>query len=255
MSNNFYDDDIILIKKKKNNKKSFLIFLLSLIGVFAVIIAFFVIRHYYNSRNEISFDNYDVYQYFGSIKYPYNGVLKYENGNLINVDDAGGKADVGNYPIYFQNIENECILPSNMGLFFLKDKGKNYRVNYFSRLISEMSDDEMAFVSYDKKYYIDNAFLYDGSDLYVFPYSVKLQVDDKELMLSPLSYVIVNYKDSVEVYDRKTDTYTIIDESNNDVIAYMNDYKINLSSDMIMYENDDRLLIKSINKLNIYDGS
>lgn len=255
MSNNFYDDDIVLIKKKRYTKKSFVILLISVIVVFSVILAFFVIRHFYNSKNEISFDNYDVYQYFSSIKYQYNGILKYENGHLINVDDSGGKVDVGNYPIYFQNIENECILPGNMGLFFLNDKGKNYRVNYFSKLISEMSDNEMAFVSYDKKYYIDNAFLYDGSDLYVFPYSVKLIVDGKEYILSPLSYVIVNYKDSVEIYDRKTDKYTIIDESNDDVIAYMNDFKINLSSDMIMYENDDRLLIKSISKLNVYDGS
>ena len=48
----------------------------------------------------------------------------------------------------FQTIENECIIPITMGLFFLKEKGKNYRINYFSKLSTDISDDkEMSFVS------------------------------------------------------------------------------------------------------------
>ena len=57
----------------------------------------------------------------------------------------------------------------------------------------------------------------------------------------------------IEIYDKKSDNYTIIDNHSKDVIATLGNYKINLSTDMIMYDNENRLLIKNIDKLSLYN--
>ena len=255
MNNEDYENDINLVKKQIKNKKKAVIIVVSLIVILCGIITFFVLSHYYNKTNTISFENYELYQYFSGKKYSYTGKATYEDGKITNISDSGEKIEIGDNPIYYQSIDNECIIPITMGLFFLKNKGENYRINYFSKLIIELSEgDEMALVSYnDKSKYIDESFLYDGRNTYVFPYSVSLEVEDKKYDLSPLSYVSVNYKDSVEIYNKSSDEYIFIDEIKKDVIATFGDYKINLSTDMIMYPDDERLLIKNVGKLNLYE--
>ena len=250
-----YENDIKLVKKQIKNKKKGVIIVVSLLVILCGIITFFVLSHYYKKTTSISFENYEVYQYFSGKKYNFTGKVTYENGIVSNISDNGEKIEVGDNPIYYQSIDNECIIPITMGLFFLKNKGDNYRINYFSKLKFEISDgNEMALVSYnDNTKYIDDAFLYDGRNTYVFPYSVSLEVEGKTYDLSPLSYVFVNYKDCVEIYNKAIDEYVFIDDIKKDVIATFGDYKINLSTDMIMYPEDERLLIKNVGKLNVYE--
>ena len=255
MNDTNYENDINLTKKRIKNKRKSIIIIVSLVVVLCGVITFFILRHFYNKSNSISFENYGVYQYFSGKKYNYTGKATYENGKISSISDAGEKIEIGDNPIYYQSVDNECIIPITMGLFFLNNKGMNYRINYFSKLVLEMSEGkEMALVSYnDNKKYMEDAFLYDGRDTYVFPYSIELNVEGKTYKLSPLSYVVVNYKDSVEIYNKAADEYTFIDDIKKDVIATFNDYKINLSTDMIMYEDGDRLLIKNVGKLNLYE--
>ena len=256
MNNEVYEDSIALVKKKKQNKRTKLIIIICIIAMVCAVIAFFIINHYYKTTKTISFDDYEVYQYFSGIKYNYTGRVTLGNDILTSIDDKGKKVSINETPIYYQSVDNECIIPITMGLFFVNEKGRNYRINYFSKLQLEISnDDEMAFIDYNKKkMYINDAFLYDGKDMYVFPYSATLVVEDKTYELSPLSYVIVNYKDSVEIYDKENDKYYFVDEIESDVIATMKGNKINLSTDMIVYGDEGRLLIKNINKLNQFEG-
>ena len=222
MADELYEDNIKLVKKKIKRKNTKVIIIISILALICVIIACFVINHYYKSTKTISFDDYEVYQYFSGIKYNYTGKATLEDGVLTGIND----------------------------------KGKNYRINYFSKLEIEVSNsDEMAFIDYNnKKLYIRDSFLYDGKDMYIFPYSVTVTVENRTYELSPMSYVIVNYKDSVEMYDKKTDKFYLIDEINDDVMVSTSDKKINLSTDMIVYEDDERLLIKNVNKLNQFEG-
>ena len=255
MDNYDYDDNIIITKKKINNKKKIIILFGSLIAVICGIVAFFILRHYYKETVTVSFDDYEVYQYFSGLKYNYTGKATIENDEIVSFNDKGEEVTVDDTPIYYQTINNECILPITMGLFSLNERGVNYRVNYFSKLQAELSNkDEMAFISYNKKKkFIDNAFLYDGKDMYVFPYSVKVVVEDVEYELSPLSYIIVNYQNSVEMYNKEKDEYHLVDDIKKDVIANVGNTRINLSTDMILFEEGERLLIKNINKLNLYE--
>ena len=256
MDDEMYEDNIKLVKKKIKRKNTKVIAIICILAGICVIIACFVINHYYKTTKKISFDDYEVYQYFSGVKYNYTGTATLEDGVLTSINDKGKKVSIDDTPIYYQTVDNECIIPITMGLFFLNEKGKNYRINYFSKLEIEVSNsDEMAFIDYnDRKMYIRDSFLYDGKDMYVFPYSTVVTVENKTYELSPMSYVVVNYKDSVEMYDKANDKYYFIDEIKDDVMLSMNDKKINLSTDMIVYENDERLLIKNVNKLNQFEG-
>ena len=79
-----------------------------------------------------------------------------------------------------------------------------------------------------------------------------------EYELSPLSYVIVNYRSSVEIYNYDKDEYIIIQDENslkNDVLAKSksSNYTINMSLDSMKTEKSNQLLITSIDNLNEYD--
>ena len=250
------DKSIEDVVKTKKNKKMIILILLSLLTVVCVLIAFFYIRYSYRKLVTVSFDNYKVYQYFSGIKYEYDGIATLHDYKIVNVGSDGVEVDLGESPIYFQNIDNELLLTQDVGLFFPTIKNYNYRIDRLSKIEIDLSNnDEVAYTSLnDEKYLIPSGFLFNGDNMYIFPYSASILVEDKEYKLSPLSYVIVNYKDSIEIYDHQKDDYTIIESSKDDVIATIDNYRINMSTDMIMYENNDRLLIKNVSKLAKYQG-
>lgn len=244
-----YKKRIRRLKKMKIMVVSFLLFI-------SIITGFYVINRYYSSLNSITYEDYEIYQYFSGARVAYSGKATIKRNNEItSIESKEKKIDTGFIPIYFQKVDNECLLPETMELVFPSIKNKSYKVNYFTKIMYDYTGDiETSFLVYkDKRILLDNSFLYDGDNLYFFPYSTSILIDGKNYNLSPLSYIIVNYKDMIEMYDKQSDKYTIIDSHNNDVIATMDNYKINLSTDMIMYNNENRLLIKNIDKLSNYN--
>jgi len=248
-----YNDDIEMPKKKRKSNK---VLIISLALIITITLAIIIIAKYYSSLNSITYEDYELYQYFSGAKIEYKGKATIKRNNEItNIESEGKKVNVGDIPIYFQNIDNECLLPETMELVFPSIKNKSYKVNYFSKIIYDnTNNEESSFLSYNNKNtYLDKSFLYNGEDLYFFPYFTKVIIDGIPYVLSPLSYIIVNYKGMIEMYDKGSDKYTIIDEYTDDVIATLDDYKINLSTDMIMYKDENRLLIKNIDKLSNYN--
>jgi len=96
---------------------------------------------------------------------------------------------------------------------------------------------------------LQNAFLYDGTDLYIFLEETAVSVQGTEYVLSPLSYVKVNYRGEVEIYNKQADEYLWFEEINEDVIANTESYSINMSLDKVERNGKEQLLIKSINYL------
>ena len=213
---------IISTKKRKIVYISLIILALFLLGII-------IIRSFYLDQNKIEYNNYKLYQYF--------------SGYMENI------------PIYFQKDESSVLFPENISLVYLREKTTTYRLNYFTRLeFDKTNNNESAFVTYKgKKAFIEKSFLFDGDNLYFFPYSTDVVIEGKTYNLSPLSYIIVNYKDCIEMYDKKTDKYTIIDKHDKDVIATIDNYKVNLSTDMIIYDRDTRLLRRNVDKLDLFN--
>ena len=88
--------------------------------------------------------------------------------------------------------------------------------------------------------------------MYLFLTDISVQVLDEKYDLSPLSYVVVNYQGEVEIYDKKADKYHMIELCEKDVLANLGEYTINLSTDTVSNGDNSRLLMKSVDGLEIY---
>jgi hypothetical protein len=257
MSNdtNIIEKKVDKAKRKVKIRKDVKVLIISLLVIIVICIATFVTYKQYQELNEFDIKNYELYQYFGGQKFEYTGELTLKrNGDITELKYRDIKIEVDSTPIYFSKIENDMLLPTNMALLIPRMMTKNYKLPYFSRITMEETEtDSNAFlVNENDKTYLEKSFLYDGADLYVFLYETTIKIDNKTIKLSPLSYISVIYEGEINYYDKKNDKFVTIDTSKDDVIATLDSYKINLSTDMIMYETSNKLLIKNVDNLKTF---
>lgn len=248
------DETAKKVHEKREKNKFIKIALISIIVILVLFIASFFLFRYFRGLKEYTYnEEYPLYQYFAGGKNVYTGkVTLTMDDNITKIETDDGVEDIEDAPIYFQDVSNEVLLGKNMLLVIPRLVSKNYRINAFSKVVYE-DDSKNAYYNFGKeKIFLEESFLYDGANLYLFLSNVNVVIDEETYELSPLSYVIVNYKDQIEIYDKKLDKYTIIETHNKDVIATLGTHKINMSVDMV---NDNRLLLKSTENLPIYKGN
>lgn len=248
-------DKVEKAKKKIKIRKDVKILIISLVVIIAICIAAFITYDQYQELNEYEIKNYELYQYFAGIKHEYEGELTFKrNGEITELKYKDITIDVDSTPIYFKKVKNDLLLPTNMAILIPRLMTKNYKLPYFSRItIEENENDTNAFLVKDTdKVYLDKSFLYDGADLYVFLYETTVKIGKKTITLSPLSYINVVYEGEITYYDKQKDKYEIIETHTGDVIATIDSYKVNLSTDMILYEQSNKLLIKNVTNLKTY---
>ena len=80
---------------------------------------------------------------------------------------------------------------------------------------------------------------------------VTLKVGDKEITLSPMSYIDCSYLNLLSYYDKESDTYEIIElNSNSSTVLVETKYMtIDVSSDEIIYKDDFTMLINNFSSL------
>lgn len=251
-------EEKIIDDKRKNKiklKKKLKIFLISIIFLLVVSSVVGIVYNRYETLNKITIEDHELYQYLNGVKYDYTGKFSLsKSGEITNIEYKGINIEVDDTPIYYKTEGNKMILPKNMEIVFLRIVNKNYKLPYFSEIEVDTAEKETsAYLKLsEKNEYLEESFLYNGADLYVFLYETKITIDNKDYTLSPLSYINVLYKDQINMYDKQTDTYTIIPTHKKDVIAQTNDYKINLSTDMVLYDENSKLLIKNVDDLPSY---
>lgn len=245
------------VANKRDRRKKIVILLLSTIGVVSLLVALFIMFSRVSKFNQIVYnEDYSLYQYFSGVKISYTGKVTLTNeGDITTVESDEGVDNIKEAPIYFEDVNNEVLISKNMQLLIPRYIDKNYRLNYFSKIIYDNDSQTMYYQNGKNKVYLEDSFLYDGQDLYLFLMDVELVVGDKKYNLSPLSYVIVNYAGQVEIYDKKNDKYHMIELCPTDVIATHDDYSINLSTDSVSYGDTSRLLFKSVDNLELYKSS
>ena len=215
--------------------------------VVVLLIAILLYAKEYKNNRYAELKEVDVYQYFSGVKMEYtanigrnrkNVILEYENEDFaVNLDTT---------PIYIKETGN-VIFPKEMSIVFpLKDK--QYRVNALSEIYEE-----------NKLYYLnirnfnnvlENIFYYDGNNLYFFVEGVTLIVGDKEISLSPMSYVSCSYQNFVEYYDKEHDIFETINITNEKVTGKNEYMTIDIASDKVVYKDSFSLLIKDFSTLN-----
>ena len=242
------------VHDKRKKDKNLRIIIISTAAFIILLLSIIMIFIFYKKQKTYTFENYKLYQYFSGVKVEYEGKVSITNdGEEAKITTKDGVENIEDAPIYFKDEENLVFFAKNIQLIIPRIKTTSYKINHFSKIKIE---DDIAYLNYkNKDIYLEHSFLYDGNNLYFFIYETKVNIDGKEYILSPLSYIIVNYKSEIEIYDKKEDKYTIIDEHQKDVIAYLDSYKINLSTDTLTYDSGDRLLIKSPDNLPLYEGN
>ena len=97
----------------------------------------------------------------------------------------------------------------------------------------------------------DYMFLYDGKDLYFFLDTVKIKLGDKEITLSPMSYLNCSYLNLLSYYDKESDTYEVIELDNNTstVLVETEYMTIDVASDKVIYKDDFTMLVNEFSSL------
>jgi len=245
-------------KTKEKNEKliKFGILIITLIFIF-IIYKIFNIVVLNNKKIDLSGDDY--YQYFYGVRMEYSGELELvrEDNNKQLVLEDGKTVHLDSTPIYYKNTLGKVLLPNKMEVIF-PNKGTMYKTEEFSNVILDSKVMYAKRFKKDKTKSINNAFLYDGEDLYFFLEEVTVTIGKKKYKLSPLSYAIVNYRQNVELFDYDSDKYIILEdekvEQSDVMVTNKNkDYKINMSVDSFSTKSTDQLIRKNIDSLQELD--
>lgn len=229
------------IKKKYN-------ILIPIFLLVVLLIAILLYTREYKNNRYAYVSEVDVYQYFSGNKMEYvanisrnksDVILEYENKDyVVSLDST---------PVYIKDKDN-VIFPKEMSIVF-PINNIEYRVNALAEVYKKFDLYYLNIRNLNKNF--DHLFFYDGNNLYFFVDNVTLTVGNETIELSPLSYVSALYLNFVEYYDYESDTYGMIDISNNEKVVVMNEYMtINVATDEIQYKDGFKLLTKDFSVLN-----
>lgn len=193
--------------------------------------------------------NEELYMYFGNQKIEYDSKITLNRKNNITkliVDDE--EQDFDSEPLYYRN-EAKAIIPQNMLVVFPLKGILHKRINYFSTIHYMNNKVELTFT--DMKKDITGSFLYDGDDLYLFTEKVTIKFNDNSYEITPLSFVLCNYKGDLYIYNYEKDEMLSFENVNALVYAKNENYEINLSVDSVQFNDKNVLLAKNINTIEI----
>lgn len=239
------------IKNILSNKKvsSIILGAIIIILVAVVIVNLFFINKDLNSKK---IKNEDVYVYFGDEKFDYKGNITLDHeGKITNIKFDNKKVTLYSEPIYYAK-KGKVILPVPYSVVNTS-VGLQNKVMYYTEIVSR--DGYYYLVNNELDYKLNNNFLFDGSDMYIFIQSSKVTFGDKEIEISPLSYVnyVFDTKD-LYIYNYETKKIEYYENVDQDVFVSNKNYKVNLSSDNIIINEKQKLLMKNFDYLKKLKG-
>lgn len=238
-----------LLEKKKKRKSA--IITTSIIAALIVIII--VVITIIGSLNSTTVESHNFYQWYYGQKVEYNGELTFtRKEGLTELKATDRKVTLDSTPVYYTDENSKVIFPEDMAIVYPNNNGMMYRINHFADITEENGEIylETNLATTTNKSKLEKAFLYDGQDLYFFLERTSITVNGTTYEVSPLSYAIVRYKQSVEIYNYEKDEYQIIDTSETQEAKVETDtYTINLSVDSLQTAEKEQLLIKGLSYL------
>ena len=214
-----------------------------LIPVFLLVVLLIAILLYskeYKSNRYAYVSEVEVYQYFSGIKMEYvANISRNKKSVILEYENKDSVVSLDSTPVYIKDKEN-VVFPKEMSIVFpLKDE--QYQVNALSEIYKENGLYYLNIRNLNEAY--DHMFFYDGGNLYFFVENVTLVVGNKNIELSPLSYVNASYGNFVEYYDYENDVYGMIDISDRDEVNVKNEFMtINVVLDEVVYKEGFTLL-------------
>ena len=238
-----------LLEKKKKRKST--IITTSIIAALIVIIVIVIII--IGSLNSTTVESHDFYQWYSGQKVEYKGELTFtRKEGLTELKATDRKVTLDSTPVYYSDENGKVIFPEDMAVVYPNNNGMMYRINHFADITEENGEIylETNLATKTNKSKLEKAFLYDGQDLYFFLERTSITVNGTTYEVSPLSYAIVRYKQSVEIYNYDKDEYQVIDTTETQDAKVVTDtYTINMSVDSLQTAEKDQLLIKGLSYL------
>lgn len=233
----------------KNKIKSFFtkknIVWIVLILIFIIVAFFFIFR---KNMDKVVIKDHDLYQYLNGIKVEYTGTIEIdkETEDITQLNFKDVSIDLDTTPIYFKD-SAKTLFPKNMGVMF-PTQGTQYKINYYSTIYRELEEIYVKDGSINRV--LSNAIIYDGADIYYLVDESKIAFKDEEIILKPMSYIIVDtYNQMVQVYDYDKDNFTVYENIDSEVLISTDKYRVNASLDLMYYNDKSRLFIKKIEML------
>lgn len=243
------EEESELIEKQKKRRSS--IIMASVIAALILIIVIVIII--IGSLNSTTTENHDFYQWYSGQKVECKGQLTFtRKEGLTELRATDRKVTLDSTPVYYADENNKVIFPEDMAIVYPNNNGMMYRINHFADITEEDGTIylETNLATKTNKTKLEKAFLYDGQDLYFFLERTTITVNGTNYEVSPLSYVIVRYKQSVEIYNYEKDEYQVIDTTETQDAKVVTDtYTINMSVDSLQTAEKEQLLIKGLSYL------
>ena len=238
-----------VLEKKKKRKSS--IITTSIIAALIVIIVIVIII--IGSLNSTTVESHDFYQWYSGQRVEYKGELTFtRKEGLTELKATDRKVTLDSTPVYYADENGKVIFPEDMAIVYPNNNGMMYRINNFADITEENGEIylETNLATKTNKTKLEKAFLYDGQDLYFFLERTSITVNGTTYEVSPLSYAIVRYKQSVEIYNYDKDEYQVIDTTETQDVKVVTDtYTINMSVDSLQTAEKEQLLIKGLSYL------
>lgn len=239
-----------MIKRiKKMDKKKLIP--MGVVGLITIVIAIVVIINLLFVKDDLksfSFSNEKVYINFGEERFDFTGNISMDDkDNVANVTIDGKETKLFSEPIYYKK-KDQIILPTPYSVVFPKSSGRQFKVNYFTMV--KKSNDNFYLKNNDLSTNVNNTFLFDGSDYYIFLNDSVVSFGDNEIEIGSMSYVNYIY-DTKElyIYDYNDKKIYYFEDVTGNVFVSNDLYKVNLKSDTLEINGKNKLLMKNFDYL------
>lgn len=239
-------------KRSRVNWMKWLLFVL--IGGGVALAAVVVVNFSVKNLNRETYEEMELYQYFAGERYDYGaGVMVDFNGEITELKYLDKNVELDSTPIFVKD-ERKMILPAMMEIVTYNNNGEYFRTGNKMSMISvrdEAEEEHIWIKTGGKEQHLEEGFLYDGEDLYVFPYGAVIMIDGTEYALGRLSYVKIGDGAQVDMYDSQADKYTTVGEFSE--ITMKKDYcTLDMVSDFLTCGIKSKILVKDFSEFRIY---
>lgn len=180
-------------------------------------------------------------QYYAGNEYQLdeNATMVYDlDGNTILTQSSSDR-ELTSVVIYFNN-QDSILLPKDM-IYFDPRNNVTARVDHFTEII--LNNNITALLN-NETVYLNNGFLFDGEDYFVFLEDVTVSINGYRMNLSALSYIDADYSNGVMIFDYDSKTTTMESASSEIVVSVASlDYSVELfNGTLITYDGTKTLL-------------
>ena len=240
-------------KKQKKFYKKLSFWLPWLTFAVIVVVGIFLMKWVKKNTKEFTpNDKFIRYSMGSKIFYDEELVIKRDEGKTYFEFDDSIESD--GTPLVYEG-SKKYLLPVNMAYLDPNSEMGAKRVNYFSTTLWNGEENKVTVTHNEKDVDVTAGFMYDGNGTFIFVEETEIVIGNMKYKMSPMSYVRMFYKDSVEILNLLEDEYQYIElTGTKDVTAVCKSgYSINLGTNVMTINDAPRILFSNIEAMGVLE--